>query len=138
MHYQTETKAHNRTTLTGLSLIGFREGHGSAEPLYATDPTTGEPLEPAFIPATRQEVELAVRLAADAFTLCSRTSGSERGAFLRAIATKIESISDELVERAGRETALPPARLGRNRAHVRPAPSVCPGRGGGIMGRGAD
>jgi 2,5-dioxopentanoate dehydrogenase len=111
MHYQTETKVQNRTKLTGLSLIGFGEGHGSAEPLYATDPTSGQRLEPAFIPATREEVELAVRLAADAFTLYSRTSGKERGAFLRAIATKIESITEELVERAGRETALPPARL---------------------------
>src|SRR5262250_757671 len=111
MHYQTETKVQNRTKLTGLSLIGFREGHGSGEPLHATDPTTGLRLEPAFIPATREEVELAVRLAADAFAHYGRTSGSERAAFLRRIATRIESITDELVERAGRETALPPARL---------------------------
>src|SRR5215471_8306104 len=111
MHYQTETKVQNRTKLTGLSLIGFREGHGSGEPLYATDPTTGQRLDPPFIPATREEVELAVRLAADAFDLYSRTSGRERGAFLRAVATKIETITEELVARAGRETALPPARL---------------------------
>src|SRR5215467_6272493 len=111
MHYQTETKVQNRTKLTGLSLIGFREGHGSGEPLYATDPTTGQRLDPPFIPATREEVELAVRLAADAFDLYSRTSGRERGAFLRAVATKIETITEELVARAGKETALPPARL---------------------------
>src|SRR5215831_12702077 len=111
MHYQTETRFHNRTQLTGGSLIGFREGHGSGEPLYATDPTTGQRLDPPFIPATREEVELAVRLAADAFDLYSRTSGRERGAFLRAVATKIETITEELVARAGKETALPPARL---------------------------
>src|SRR5215831_3566267 len=123
MHYQTETKVQNRTKLTGLSLIGFREGHGSGEPLYATDPTTGQRLDPPFIPATREEVELAVRLAADAFDLYSRTSGRERGAFLRAVATKIETITEDLVARAGKETALPPARLAgetaRTCAHLR-------------------
>lgn len=58
-----------RTKLTGLSLIGFRDSHGSGQPLYAADPRTGPRLEPAFIPVTREEVKLAVRLAADAFTL---------------------------------------------------------------------
>ena len=97
--------------LFGRSLIGFREGNGSAEPLYATDPTTGQRLEPGFMSATAEEVELAVRLAAEAFASYSRTPGRDRGAFLRRIATKIESIAGEIVERAGQETALPPARL---------------------------
>ncbi|MFZ0955527.1 MAG: aldehyde dehydrogenase (NADP(+)) [Candidatus Sulfotelmatobacter sp.] len=97
--------------LSGRSLIGFREGGGSSEPLYATDPTTGQRLQPGFISATAEEVDLAVCLAAEAFGLYSRTSGGERGAFLRKIAAKIESIADEVVERAGKETALPPARL---------------------------
>ena len=41
----------------------------------------------------------------------SRTSGRERGAFLRKIADKIESITGDIVERAAQETALPVARL---------------------------
>jgi len=97
--------------LAGRSLIGFREGNGSGEPLYATDPTTGQHLEPGFIPATPEEVDLAVRLASKAFDAYSRSSGRDRGEFLRAIATKIESIAAEIIERAGRETALPQARL---------------------------
>jgi 2,5-dioxopentanoate dehydrogenase len=97
--------------LSGRSLIGFREGNGSSEPLFATDPTTGQHLQPGFISATADEVELAVRLAADAFATYSRTPGRERGAFLRKIAAKIESIAGDVVERAGKETALPPARL---------------------------
>jgi alpha-ketoglutaric semialdehyde dehydrogenase len=97
--------------LAGRSLIGFREGNGSGEPLYASDPTTGQHLEPGFIAATPEEVDLAVRLAAKAFVAYSRTSGRERAEFLRAIATKIESIAAEIIERAGQETALPPARL---------------------------
>ena len=99
------------TKITGRSLIGFREGNGSGEPHYAPNPTTGQRLEPGFIPATNEEVDLAVRLAAQAFAAYSRTTGHQRGAFLRAIAAKIESISAEIVERAGRETGLPQARL---------------------------
>jgi alpha-ketoglutaric semialdehyde dehydrogenase len=97
--------------LAGRSLIGFHDGKGSGEPLYATDPTTGQHLQPGFIAATPEEVDLAVRLASEAFLSFSRTSGRDRAAFLRAIATKIESIVGEIVERAGRETALPQARL---------------------------
>src|ERR1035437_9013390 len=97
--------------LTGRSLIGFRQGNGSGEPLCATDPATGHCLQPGFIAATKEEVDLAARLSAEAFVVYSRTPGRVRGAFLRTIAIKIESIAGEIVERAERETALPPARL---------------------------
>ena len=99
------------TKLSGRSLVGFREGAGSGHPLYAHNPTTGQQLQPAFIPATPQEVDRAVQLAADAFRTYSRTTGKERGAFLRKIAEKIEAITPEIVERASQETALPTARL---------------------------
>src|SRR5580700_8806541 len=97
--------------LTGRSLIGFREGTGGGEPHYATNPITGERLEPAFIPATSEEVDLAARLGAEAFEVYRRIPGRDRGAFLRTIATKIEAIASDIVERAGQETALPAGRL---------------------------
>jgi NADP-dependent aldehyde dehydrogenase len=97
--------------LSGRSLIGFREGAGSGDPLYARDPATGQQLQPGFIPATAEEVDRAVQLAADAFDQYSRTSGRDRGAFLRKIADRIETITGDIVERAARETALPVARL---------------------------
>jgi 2,5-dioxopentanoate dehydrogenase len=99
------------TKLSGRSLIGFREGQGSGKPLYATDPTTGQPLQPGFVPATTNEVDLAAQLAAEAFPTYRHTSGRARAAFLRTVAANIESIAGEIVERAGQETALPPARL---------------------------
>jgi 2,5-dioxopentanoate dehydrogenase len=99
------------TKISGRSLIGFREGVGSGELLYATDPTTGERLQPGFIPATSGEVELAARLAAEAFSVYRNVSGLDRASFLRAIAAKIESIADDVIERAAQETALPKARL---------------------------
>jgi alpha-ketoglutaric semialdehyde dehydrogenase len=97
--------------LSGRSLIGFREGTGVGPAMYASNPITGERMQPGFIPATAEEVELAVRLAAEAFDVYRHVSGRERGAFLRKIAEKIEAIAADIVERAGQETALPPARL---------------------------
>lgn len=99
------------TKLFGRSLIGFREGSCAAELSYATDPTSGQHLQPGFAAATAEEVELAARLASEAFAVYSRVSGKDRGAFLRTIASKIESISSDIVERAQQETALPKARL---------------------------
>ncbi len=99
------------TKISGRSLIGFREGAGSGDPLYARDPTTGQRLEPGFIPATADEVNRAVEFAADAFRTYSHSSGRERATFLRKIAEKIEAITPEIVERAAKETALPIARL---------------------------
>ncbi len=97
--------------LSGRSLIGFREGTGTGETLYATNPATGQPLQPAFFSATAEEIDLAVQLAAKAFDHYKNVSGRERGAFLRTIAAKIEAIANEVIERAAQETALPAARL---------------------------
>ena len=97
--------------LSGRSLIGFREGSGADKPLYAANPATGESLQPGFIPATAEEVDLAARLAADAFETYRSTTGRQRAAFLRTFASNIESVAEEIIARAGQETALPPARL---------------------------
>ncbi|MGA7768992.1 MAG: aldehyde dehydrogenase (NADP(+)) [Candidatus Sulfotelmatobacter sp.] len=97
--------------LSGLSLIGAREGARGGEPMYASNPTTGQRLQPAFIPASPEEVDLSVRLAAEAFDVYRHVSGRDRGAFLRMIAAKIESIAEDVIERAGQETALPRGRL---------------------------
>src|SRR5579862_6814463 len=99
------------TKLSARSLIGFREGTGKGEPHYATNPTTGEHLQPGFIPATVEEVDIAARLAAEAFDSYRRISGRDRGALLRMIATKIEAIAGDIIERAELETALTSARL---------------------------
>jgi 2,5-dioxopentanoate dehydrogenase len=97
--------------ITGKSLIGSRQGAGSGELLYANDPMSGERLQPGFVSATAEEVDSAVRLAAEAFAVYRNVSGSDRGAFLRVIAAKIESIADDIIERAAQETALPKGRL---------------------------
>src|SRR5580693_8545111 len=97
--------------LSGRSLIGFREGTGVGPAMYASNPITGERMQPGFIPATAEEVELAARLASEAFDVYRHSSGKARGAFLRTIAAKIEAIAGDVVERAALETALPLVRL---------------------------
>src|SRR5579862_820731 len=100
-----------RVTLNGRSLVGFREGMGELENFYAINPATGERLDPAFSPATPDEVESAAHLASESFLTYARTSGRERGAFLRRMAANIEGRASDLVERAHLETALPKPRL---------------------------
>src|SRR5579863_4210896 len=101
----------SKVELLGRSLIGFSEGAGSDDVFYAVDPTTGLDLQPGFASASAIEIEAAARAAEEAFDIYRRTSGRGRGEFLRKVAANIEAITAELVERAGQETALPPARL---------------------------
>lgn len=97
--------------VTGRSMIGFQQAASSTEQFYATNPATGEQLRPGFYPATQQELEHAAELAFQSFAVYGRTSGKQRGAFLRSIAANLESMASDLVERAQQETALPKARL---------------------------
>jgi NADP-dependent aldehyde dehydrogenase len=97
--------------LSGLSIIGFRPGAGGTDQFYASNPASGERLQPGFAPASLEEVNLAALLAQEAFATYSRVLGKEKATFLRTIATKIELLAAELVERAEQETALPQPRL---------------------------
>jgi alpha-ketoglutaric semialdehyde dehydrogenase len=97
--------------IQGKSLIGFRDGATTGIVFRAFVPATGETIDPPFCSASTAEVALAAQLAADASRVYGNLAGTRRANFLRTIAGKIEEIADVLVERAGRETALPAARL---------------------------
>jgi 2,5-dioxopentanoate dehydrogenase len=97
--------------LTGRSIIGSREGAEASELFYGINPVNGQRLQPGFSPATAAEVDLSAQLASEAFASYGRTSPQTRAAFLRAIAANLESIADELIDRAHNETALPKPRL---------------------------
>ena len=97
--------------LTGRSIIGNRRGNDHGANLYGLNPATREKLEPAYSPASIDEVNEAAELASRAFVKYGRLSGRARGAFLRTIAREIEAIADQLVERATAETGLPAARI---------------------------
>lgn len=97
--------------LTGRSIIGYGRGQEGGAPAYGHNPTTGERMEPGYHAARPEEVDQAAQLAHTAFASYSRLSGREKGAFLRAIAKKIESLGDALTQRAVAETGLPAARI---------------------------
>jgi len=97
--------------LSGRSIIGFQAGSVTNESFHAANPKSGAHLEPSFFAAMPDEVDRAACLAHQAFATYSKVPGRDRGAFLRKIAANIESIAEELVERAELETALPRPRL---------------------------
>jgi len=97
--------------LSSRAIIGSPDAVGTGEYFYAIHPVCRPSLEPGFSPAAPADVDLALQLASEAFAVYGRASGAEHGAFRRKIAGKIESIGDELVERAQQETALPKPRL---------------------------
>ncbi len=102
--------------ISGQSIIGFRQAGFSqatnaGESFGATNPRTGEPVGPSFFPSGPNDIDLAVSLADKAFAIYGRTSGPEKGKFLRTIADKIDAAVDALVERAELESALPKPRL---------------------------
>jgi NADP-dependent aldehyde dehydrogenase len=97
--------------LLGRSIIGWQSGRGTNQAFCAVNPSSGETLAPDFFSATPEELSRAVELAQRAFAVYGRISGRDKGRFLRKIALRMESIAEQLVERAGLETALPKARL---------------------------
>jgi 2,5-dioxopentanoate dehydrogenase len=98
-------------SLQGQSIINGAPREGKGDRFYGIEAATGAKLEPVYRCATVEDLNLAADLADEAFAVYRKTSGRERGAFLRRIAEGIEAIVPEIVERANRETALPEARL---------------------------
>ena len=97
--------------LLGHSIINGEPREGSGAGFRGFEPATGAQLDPVYSSASAADVELAADLAEAAFAVDGKLPGREKGPFLRHIATGIEAIAAELVERAHRETALPKARL---------------------------
>ncbi|MEL7966074.1 aldehyde dehydrogenase (NADP(+)) [Vreelandella neptunia] len=98
-------------TLEGKLLIGQEAVSGHSNPINAINPATNEILEPVYMGGTRADVECACELAETAFNTYRETSLEARAMFLETIASEIEGIGDELIERAMAETGLPRARL---------------------------
>jgi alpha-ketoglutaric semialdehyde dehydrogenase len=97
--------------LTGQNFIGKTRSSGGEKVFRAFNPILNMEIEPGFHEATPVEIDRAMKLSEAAFVEYRRRIPSERAAFLRAIATEIEKLGDELVERATAETALPNGRI---------------------------
>lgn len=84
----------------------------------AIDPRSDEPLEPGFAEAGTDEVDAAVVAAAGAARTWAEHPTEKRAELLERAATEIEGLGDDLLDRAGRETALGVDRLVGERART--------------------
>src|SRR5215471_5661549 len=97
--------------LKGTSILGSTRGSQTGATFHGVNPATGEQLQPIYFSATNEDVDKAATLAEQAFPSYSKLTGRERGAFLRKIANSLQAISEDLIQRAHQETALPIPRL---------------------------
>ncbi|WP_443072421.1 aldehyde dehydrogenase (NADP(+)) [Streptomyces sp. RPT161] len=81
-----------------------------AVPVWSVDPRTGKQREQVTVEATADQVDKAVRAAADAVPALAHRPA--RAALLRAAADLLTAERDRVVATADAETALGPARLG--------------------------
>jgi 2,5-dioxopentanoate dehydrogenase len=93
------------------SLIDGAAQIGTGVRFRAIDPSTGKALDPEFISASTQDVELAAEGAAAAAPHFAAIGHRERAKFLRAIADELTADGAAIVERAQMETGLPKPRL---------------------------
>jgi NADP-dependent aldehyde dehydrogenase len=104
--------------LTGKSIIGFNRGEKQEKTFRAYKPQTGEQIEPDFFSASMAELNQAVKLAHEVRIVYGKVSGREKAVFLRQIAENIESLGDDLINRATLETGLPTARFQSERGRT--------------------
>src|SRR3984885_6511317 len=97
--------------LTGQSFLAGRRGTGGGTAFSATNPADSSSVEPAYASAIPDEIDEAVRQAAQAFEIYRLASGKAKAAFLRRLADGLDAHKGELAERAHLETALPLPRL---------------------------
>jgi NADP-dependent aldehyde dehydrogenase len=99
------------TELTGSSLIGGQAVRGEHGSVSATNPATGDTLDPPYGLVGDAEVNAAAELADEAFRSYRKTSPTERAAFLDTIAANIEALGSALTDRVTAETGIPAARV---------------------------
>lgn len=95
----------------GLQLIGNEWRGEGTQTFRAWAPQQQQWLPQEFRESTPDEIGQAVTLAEKAFHVYKKTSARERAAFLKAIATGLESLGEGLLNTASEESGLPLARL---------------------------
>ena len=109
--------------ITGHQLLGFSESALSKNTFQTVNPQTGSPTSWEFYEATDSEVHSAMELAASAFSTYRDLPGTDRAAFLKAIAVQLEEQQEDLVTVYMQESGLPEGRargeLGRTTGQLR-------------------
>ena len=106
------------SALHGGNLIAGQESSLGTAKFRSTAPASGEPLEPAYAEATPQEIERAVALADSCVEYLTSVPAAQIAGLLERIAVEIETLGEELIDRAAKETGLPVARLTGERART--------------------
>jgi len=97
--------------ITGHHLIAGGYEQNQANTFRVFNPANDHRLDPDFMEADAQVVDLAVRRASDAFDIFRKTSAEKRAELLETIADELLQVKTELCARVGEETALPAGRL---------------------------
>src|SRR5581483_999086 len=93
------------------SLIGFEVSSREGTQFRAMNPATGQAIPPDFHTANTTDVHRAAKLAESAFRSYSRWTGKRKAILLKQIASAIEALGQELIDRTALETALGHDRL---------------------------
>ena len=103
--------------LTGSNLVAGAWRTGAAH-FTAYEAATGAALEPAFAQGTAADIADACAAAAAAQPAYAALPHTQRAAFLRLVAAKIDALGDTLTQRAVLESGLPEARLNGERGRT--------------------
>lgn len=97
--------------LHGKNLIGNSLSANGIKTFTGNNVVADKSLETNFYEATDEEIDAAVTLAVNAFSVYKNKTGKEKAAFLECIATEIEALGEILIATASTETGLPIARI---------------------------
>lgn len=103
--------------VTGQNLVGFDRLRAPQE-FRAVDAASGDAIDPPFSIAATAEVERACAMADAVFDAYRQVDLEVRARFLDLCGDNLMALGDELLDRAGRETALPRTRLEGERARA--------------------
>lgn len=99
-----------QTMIKGVNTIGDELSAKGEKTFTTFDPQANKETGWIFHEATTSEIDAAVHLADEAFTLYKNMSGKRKAEFLRAIADEMEALGDALIQAYVKESGLP---LGR-------------------------
>ena len=83
--------------LLGQSILNGQPRMGTGAAFQGFDPAVGAHLDPVYHSASVDDVDLAARLADDAFAAYGKLAGADKARFLRHIADGIEAIVPDLL-----------------------------------------
>jgi 2,5-dioxopentanoate dehydrogenase len=104
--------------LHGKNFIGSRVSALGDRTFHGFDSRSGKKLETPFYEATDEEIDAALKLAADAFPLLRQALPETIAGFLEAVASELEALGDALIDQAATESALGRDRLTGERART--------------------